>query len=83
MMLNLSVNFMGFYVLCNIHWVRIDMNQVSPHSFMMLPLPRFIHAFQKKKGGTNHYKSSIRIILIISLQLSEMIIVSMRTVWTY
>ena len=71
MMLNLSVNFMGFYVLCNIHWVRIDMNQVSPHSFMMLPLPRFIHAFRKKKGGheslqiihqdnSNHFTSTFR-----------------------
>ena len=48
MMLNLSVNFMGSYILCNIHWVQIDMNHVLPHSLMMLPLPRVIYTFQKK-----------------------------------
>ena len=57
MMLNLSVNFMGFYVLGNIYWVRIDMNHTLRHSFVVLPLPRFIHSFWKKRGTqiiTNH-----------------------------
>ena len=35
----------------NFNWVQIDMNHILPHSFMMLPLPRFVHMFQKKKGG--------------------------------
>ena len=49
-----------FFVFCNFHnfnWVQIDMNQVLSHSFMMLPLPRFIHSFQKERGAqiiTNH-----------------------------
>ena len=43
------------------------MNHVLSHSFMMLPLPRFIYTFQKKERGMNHYKSYIRMILIISL----------------
>ena len=83
MMLNLSVNFMGFYILCNFHWVQIDMNHALPHFLMTLPLPRFIYTLLEERVGMNQYKSYTRIILIISLQLSEMTIVSMRTVWTY
>ena len=43
-----------FMVSCNLYnfnWVRIDMNHALPHSFMMLPLPRFIHTPQKKRGA--------------------------------
>ena len=44
------------------------MSHILPHSFMMLPILRFMHVFQKKKGGMNHYKSFIKMILIILLQ---------------
>ena len=46
------------------------MNHALPHSFMMLPLPRFIHAFQRKGGheslqiihqdNSNHFTSTFR-----------------------
>ena len=41
-----------FMVSCNLYnfyWVQIDMNHALPHSLMMLPLPRFIYTFQKKR----------------------------------
>ena len=53
MMLNLSINFMGSYILCNFHWVQTDMNHALPHSLMMLPLPRVIYTFQNKGVGMN------------------------------
>ena len=49
-MLNLLVNFMVSCNFYNFNWVQIDMNHTFPHSFMMLPLPRFIYTFQKKGG---------------------------------
>ena len=44
------------------------MNHALPHSFMMLPLPRFIYTFQKKRGHMNHYESYNKITLILLLQ---------------
>ena len=52
----------------NFNWVRIDMSHILSHSFMMLPPPRCIYSFQEKRGGTNHYKSYTKIILILLLQ---------------
>ena len=41
----------GSCILCNFHWVWIDMNHASPYPLMMLPLPRFIYTSQKKEGA--------------------------------
>ena len=41
--------FMVPYNLYNFYWVQTDMNHALPHSLMILPLPRFIYAAQKKR----------------------------------
>ena len=82
MMLNPSVNLWFFCNFYNFNWVRIDMNHISPHSFMMLPPPRFIHTFQKKGGHESlqiiHQDNSNPFTSIFFL---EMTTVNMRITW--
>ena len=67
----------------NFNWVRIDMNHILPHSFMMLPPPRCIYSFQEKGGHESlqiiHQDNSNPFTSIFS----EMTTVNMKITWIF